>query len=102
MIRAVTAIYFGEALVYGKPLAKRPRGHVAVDKRVGQLVAFLRKLSSQLVRESTFLGFEDRTRMVGHEATESGVGVLDVPEVPGAIEGMKAGRDKAWGVADVM
>ncbi len=54
------------------------------------------------LRRPAFSGFDDGARVVRDQPAEHGFGVLGVAQVPGAVEGMRAGGDQAGGVADVV
>ena len=76
--------------------------HVAVDQRVRQVVRGGLELAGEIGRETAFGGFVDGAGVVGDQAAEHRVGVVDIAEVAGAVEGMEPGRVQAWGVADVV
>ena len=80
----------------------RCRGHIAVGQCVLQRGIDARKFIGQVIGEPTLPGLDDGTRMIGHEAAQGIAGALDVPEIAGTVERVKAGSGKRGRVADVM
>ena len=99
---AVAVMYLGEPLFDRHELAVRAGGHVAVGQRIGKLLRRRLKLQAQDVSKSAFAGFDDGAGVVGDQSAQHGIGVLDVAQVPGAIELVQAGGGEARGVADVV
>ena len=86
----------------GHPLPVGSGGHVAVDQRVGQVPGRGLELAGEFAGEASFFGFDDGAGVVGYEATEHGVGVLGIAQVPGAVQGVEPGVGQAGRVADVV
>ena len=80
----------------------RCRGHIAVGQCVLQRGIDARKFTAQFMGEPTLPGLDDGTRMIGHETAQGIAGALDVPEIAGTVERMKARSGKRGRVADVM
>jgi hypothetical protein len=80
----------------------RSRGHVAIDQRVGEVVWCGLELAAQLPGETAFSCFDDGAGMVGDQAAEHGLGVLDIAQIPRAVEGMETGGGEPGCVADVV
>ncbi len=57
---------------------------------------------AQLASQAAVLGFDDSAGVMRNQAAEDRVGEVDVAQVPGAVQRMKAGLDQLGQVADVM
>jgi hypothetical protein len=79
-------LYLGEPLLDRHGLAVRAGGHVTAGQYAGQRVRRGLELAAQDVRESAFFGFDDGAGMMGDQPAQQRVGMLDVAQVPGAIE----------------
>jgi len=99
---AVALLYLGESLFGRHEFAVRAGGHVAVGQHGGQHLRRGLELNAKDVGESAFAGFDLGARVVGDQPAQQGVGVLSVPQVPGAVEGVQARGGKAGRVADVV
>jgi hypothetical protein len=66
------------------------RGHVAVRESVFEDCSDSWELAAQLVGQAAFLGFDACAGVMGDQAAQSRVGVLDVAQVAGAVERVEA------------
>ena len=70
-------------------LAVRAGGHVAASQHTGKYVRCRVELVAQGIGESALAGFDDGAGVEGDQPAQHGIGVLDVAQVPGAIELMQ-------------
>ena len=99
---AIAVMYLGEPLLDRHELAVWAGGHVTEGQHAGKHVRRRVELQAQDVGKSAFAGLDDGAGMMGDQPAQQGVGVLDVAQVPGAIELVQAREGKAGGVADVV
>jgi len=102
MARAVPRPYLRQTVVNGEWVAVRARGHVAVGERFGQAARWERELPEQDAAQTAFLCLDDSAGVMGDESAKHVVGLLDVAQVPGSVERVKASVGQLGGVADVM
>ena len=68
----------GESPINRDELAVRASCHVAEGQRAGKHVRYRLELEAQNAGKSAFIGFDDGVGVVGDEAAQHGVGVLDI------------------------
>ena len=99
---AVAVMDLGESPVDWDELAVRASGHVAAGQHAGKHVRRSLELQGQDVGESAFSGFGDGVGVMGDQLARQGVGLVDVAQVAGAVEGVQACHGQAGRVADVV
>jgi hypothetical protein len=100
--RAIAVLYLDEPLLNRHEFAVRAGGHVTEGQHAGKGVRCRFELQVQDVGKSALAGFDDGAGVMGDQPAQQGAGVLDVAQVPGAIELVQARESKARGVADVV
>jgi hypothetical protein len=91
-----------EPTVYPDMFPVRARGHIAERQRIRERLWRWCELAMQHCGQATFLGFDVRTRVVCDQPAQQLVGVLDIPQVAGAVELVQAGAGQFGQVTDVM
>ena len=81
----------GESPIDRDELAVRASCHVAEGQRTGKHVRYRLELEAQNAGKSAFIGFDDGAGVVGDEAAQHGVGVLDIAKVTSTVQ-----RVQAW------
>ena len=104
IVCAVAGPDFSQALLNGHVLAVWARDHVAVDQRVRQVAPGRCELAAEFTSQAALRCFDDGAGVMGDQPADCVAGMLDVAQVAGAVQGMKAGPGvgKAGRVADVM
>jgi hypothetical protein len=90
----------GESPFDRHELAIRAGCHVAEGQHAGKRVRRGLEFQGQDVGESAFGGFDDGAGVMGDQAAQHGVGVLDVAQVAGAVQCVQARGSEAGCVAD--
>jgi hypothetical protein len=102
VLGAVAVTDLGESPIDRDELAVRGSCHVAEGQRAGKHVRYKLELEAQNVGKSAFIGFDDGVGVVGNEAAQHGVGVLDIAKVTGTVQRVQARRGRPGRVADVV
>jgi hypothetical protein len=95
-------MYLGESPAGRHELTVRAGCHIAVGQHAGKHMRGRLELQAQDVGESAFVGFEDGVGVMGDQPAHHGVGLMDVAQVTGAVQGVQARRGQAGRLADVV
>jgi hypothetical protein len=98
----VPVVNLGEAPVYPDVLTVRAGSHVAERQRIRERLWRWRELAEQHCGQAAFLSLDMCARVVGDQAAQQFVSVLDIPQVAGAVELVQAGVGQFVQVADVV
>ena len=88
--------------MHGHHVPARICRQVAISQRIAEEPARRAELAAQLADKAALLGLDDSAGVMRDQRAQHWVGALDVAEVPGAVERMKAALDQLGRVADVM
>ena len=102
MLGALAFMDLGESPIDRDELAGRASCHVAEGQRAGKHARCRLELEAQNAGKSAFIGFDDGVGVVGDEAAQRGVGVLDIAKVTGTVQRVQARRGQPGRVADVV
>ena len=86
VIRTVALGDLGQAPGDGHVLAFRAGGHVAVDKRVGQISRRQGELACQLLGQTALFGLVHGAGVMSDQPAQQIAGVLDVAKMPGTVQ----------------
>jgi len=98
----VAVVDLGEPPVHLYVFPVRARGYIAERQRIRERLRRWCELAAQHRGEAAFLGLDVRACVVGDQAAQQFVGVLDVSQVAGAVELVQAGAGQFGQVADVV
>lgn len=96
VVRAVPINDLGDPVVHGDYVTRGRRSHIAVSQSIVEHCVWQTELRHEFVGQTSFLGFEDRARVMCDEVAQLGVCVLDVAKVTGTVERMEPGVDEVW------
>ena len=101
-VRAVPFPDLRKPVVYGDHLAIGRRGHIAGGKSICEHRFRDQELTCQLRSKAAVFRFDDGARVMSDQAAQRRVSMLNVAEVAGTVERMKAGIDQFGRVPDVV
>jgi hypothetical protein len=92
----------GESHLDRHEFAVRAGRHVAERQHAGKDLRRLLELEAQDVPKPAFLGLDDGAEVMSDQSAEHDDGVLDVAQIPGAVECVQVRHGKAGRISDVV